>query len=660
MSDTAYSSGDLRDLDLEIDASEDIPTNPSTAPKIGEIIEARFSRREALRGATATLALGLASGVAVGFRSRGAQAVGVGGLSFTELEHGYDENFHVAPGYDAQVLIRWGDPVEADAPAFDPMNQSAAAQAKQFGYNNDFLGFMPLPAGSRNPHRGLLAVNHEYTNAELMFPGLTKKNKNELITREQIDIELAAHGMSIVEIMRDGRAWRVVRDSPYNRRLTGSGTRMRVSGPAAGHARLKTKADPTGMDVIGTLNNCAGGTTPWGTVLTAEENFNGYFGGDPEKTSEARNHKRYGVTAKSWYAWWKHIDRFNVETVPTEPNRFGWMVEIDPYDPLSVPVKRTALGRFKHEGATVAINKDGRVVIYCGDDQRFDYIYKFVSHGRFNPHDRAANRDLLDNGTLFVARFNAEGTLDWMPLVWGTGPLTPENDFASQAEVLIETRRAADLLGATPMDRPEDVEPNPVTGTVYAMLTNNTKRTPEQVDHVNPRAKNKHGHIIEMIPPGGRGADADHAALQFRWDLPIICGDPTNPEDGAKYHPKVTANGWLSTPDNCAFDTAGNLWIATDGAPKAGFADGVWAMPVEGEDRGLTKHFLRTPRGAELCGPCFTPDDGAFFVAVQHPADEKGSSFEVPSTRWPDFAEGMPARPSVVVVTKRGGGPVGS
>jgi secreted PhoX family phosphatase len=467
--------------------------------------------------------------------------------------------------------------------------------------------------------------------------------------------------MSVIEIRknRSGR-WSIVGNSPFNRRISLSETVMRVQGPAAGHDRLKTKADPTGTRVIGTMNNCAGGKTPWGTVLTAEENFNQYFAGDPTTTKEAKNYARLGIAGKPTYPWGRVHARFDIDQEPNEPNRFGWVVEFDPYDPLSTPVKRTALGRFKHEGATCVVSKDGRVVLYSGDDERFDYLYRFVTAGKFDPINRDANKDLLDSGTLSVAKFNADGTLTWLPLVFGSPWLTPEHGFTSQADILIETRRAADLLGATPMDRPEDVETNPVNGGVYMALTNNTSRKGDRLDTVNPRADNKHGHIVEMLPPGF-GKDADHTDATYKWNILLLAGNPAADADKAKYHEGVSADGWLSCPDNVAFDSKGRLWIATDGAPSAAMiADGIYACDVAGTGRALTKHFLRVPRGAEMCGPEFTPDDRTFFVAVQHPAEEAGSSFDTPSTRWPDFKPDMPPRPSVVAVTKRGGGVVGS
>jgi hypothetical protein len=432
-----------------------------------------------------------------------------------------------------------------------------------------------------------------------------------------------------------------------------------MSGPAAGHDRLKTNADPSGTKVIGTINNCAGGTTPWDTVLIAEENFHGYFTGDPKATSEARNYKRYGLKNRPRYFWGNHHDRFNIDKEPNEPNRFGWVVEIDPYDPASTPVKRTALGRFKHECATTIVNPDGRVTVYSGDDQRFDYLYKFVTEGRLQPGNREANRDLLDSGTLHVAKFEADGTMNWLPIVFGDGPLTAENGFHSHADVMIETRHAADLLGATPMDRPEDVETNPINGRTYVLCTNNTKRKPEQVDAANPRAKNRHGQIIELIPPG-EGKDADHTATQYRWDFFLIGGNPNEAKDGAMYRGEVSKDGWLSTPDNCAFDAKGRIWITTDGQPKSGMADSVYAADTQGPGRGLTRCFFNAPTGAEICGPTFTPDQRTLFVAIQHPGGDKGSTFDAPSTRWPDFADGMPPRPSVMAITKDDGGEIGT
>jgi secreted PhoX family phosphatase len=648
---------------------DDVPIDRPMAPTIGALIERRFARRELLRGmanATISVAVGaaaLGAGMSAGIR-RG-EAAGPSSLGFKEIAHDLDPNMDVAEGYDAQVLVAWGDPILKRALAFDHRIQTAAAQVTQFGYNCDFIAFMPLPRGSGRSDHGLLCVNNEYTNWELMVPGL--KRKSEVwtkTTRRQTAVEMAAHGHSVVEVGRkdDGR-WTFVAGGERNRRITAT-TRMTISGPAAGHDRLKTKADPSGRNIIGTMNNCAGGTTPWGTVLIAEENFHYYFAGDPAKSPayarEKANYRRYGIRGHAYYGWHKFHERFNIEVEPNEPNRFGWMVEFDPYDPVSVPVKRTALGRMKHEGADMVVAPDGRLVAYLGDDQRFEFIYKYVSNGRVDAANPAANARLLDEGTLYAARFSPDGTLEWRPLVFGHGPLTPANGFHSQADVLIETRRAADLMGATPMDRPEEVEVNRATGRVYASLTKNTKRGGKKpADAANPRARNRHGHIIEIMPPGA-GDATDHTATKARWEIFLLAGDPQGEGVGAKYHPAVSREGWLANPDNFGFDKKGRMWIGSDQGPdqpKNGIADGVYATDTQGPGRALTKCFFTAPLGAELCSPTFTPDNRTLFVSVQHPAE--GSGFDAPLTRWPDFKDGAPPRPAVVAITKKDGGVIG-
>jgi secreted PhoX family phosphatase len=654
-------TGRLRASELE-DAG-DTAGNPTANPTMGEIIAARFSRREMLLGSLAVTAISATLGSrALAADEQPTKAAvpdsHTQGFAFEEIEAGVDDRHHVAPGYDADILLRWGDPIFAGAPEFDPMAQTAEKQMRQFGYNCDFIGFFPLDGSA---DRGLLVANHEYTNEELMFPGLGQQDLKDVgfakMTPELVAIEMAAHGGSVVELRREGGKWKPVLESRYNRRITAD-TEMEITGPAAGHERMRTRADAGGTKVRGMVNNCAGGVTPWGTWLSGEENFNGYFMGKlPEGHAEAASQKRYGLGTPA-YGWGKFHDRFDVSQEPNEPNRFGWVVEIDPTDPTSVPKKRTALGRFKHEGAAGITNGDGRYVVYLGDDERFDYVYKFVTAGRVDPNNRAANLNLLDEGTLYVARFDAEGKGRWMPLVHGQGPLTAANGFNSQADVVIDARRAGDLLGATKMDRPEDIEAHPATGRVYVMLTNNTRRKAEQVDAANPRAENAFGHIVELIPTGG-----DHAATDFAWEILLKCGDPSVAAVGATFSSETTRNGWFGMPDNCAIDHRGRLWIATDGnnAKSTGRADGLWALGTEGASRGTSKHFFRVPQGAEMCGPFFTADDEALFLAVQHPGelDEgQGATFENPATRWPDFKEGMPPRPSVLVITKQGGGKI--
>ena len=643
-----------------MDESENRTSNPRIAggaATIGDVIAERLSRRAFVGGLAAfggLAASGCASVAATSGPGMAARAGGEDAFTFAEITRGMDETLHVPTQYRSDVVIRWGDSLFDDSPRFDPFNQTEAAQLRQFGYNNDYIGLVELGPDSTGAKRALLCVNHEYTTTPLMLPGVAATYPASM-TAELCAVEMAAHGGTVVEIVERDGSWQPVVGSRFNRRITAHRTPMELTGPAAGSPRLRTGEDPTGRLVAGTMNNCAGGMTPWGTWLTAEENFNGNFLGKlAADHPEAANHKRYGVPG-GWYQWGRFVDRFDVGKEPNEPNRFGWIVEIDPRDPTATPKKRTALGRFKHEGAETVVAPDGRVVLYMGDDQKFDYVYKFVTSARFQPGNPAANRDLLDDGTLYVARFDADGTVAWLALTHGEGPLTAANGFASQADVLIETRRAADLLGATPMDRPEDVEPAPGTGRVWVMLTNNSDRKPGQTDAANPRAPNRNGHIIEITEPGG-----DFTATSSRWEILVRCGDPRDPGQEALWNPLTSDQGWFGSPDNCAVDPSGRLWVSTDGNEDTGAADGLWAIETTGERRGTSRAFFRAPTGAEVCGPKFTSDARTLFLAVQHPGDGDQATFENPSTRWPDFKDGNPPRPSVVAIRHKDGSIVGT
>ena len=658
------------------EAFDDTPLSPENDSTIGAVIARRYSRRDMLKGSLGVTAATALFGTAALTSASGPAKAASAAFAFRELQAGVDQTHHVAEGYEADILLRWGDPLIDGLAPFDAQNLAAADQAKRFGYNNDYIAFFPL---DQSGTRGLLCVNHEYASPEVMFPGLGgRPDRNDFakMTQANIDVEMAAHGVSVVEIRLTDGKWRPRTDGPLNRRITVA-TEMSVDGPAAGHDRLKTGADPTGRRVQGTLNNCAGGQTPWGTYLTAEENFHGYFWTDRKAENgrrltrglggaQQKSYDRYGVPS-NWYSWGKYYDRFNVDKEANESNRFGWIVEIDPFDATSTPVKHTALGRFRHEGAEVIVNKNGQVVIYTGDDAQFDYVYRFVSKNRIREGDKAHNMRLLSEGTLSVARYNEDGTAAWLPLVFGEGPLTPANGFNSQADVVIDARLAADLLKATPMDRPEDVQPHPSSGKVIVIFTNNERRRPEQVDKANPRPENNFGHIIEMTAP-----DSDHTASTYRWDMLVKCGDPRIAEVGALWHPDTSANGWFASPDNAAIDAEGRLWITTDQGTnwsRTQHTDGLYALETAGDARGLSRLFFRVPVGAELCGPCFTQDGATVFVAVQHPATDgvkewtpfgRESSFEDPATRWPDFAPNMPPRPAVVAIRKKGGGKIAS
>ncbi|MDQ1675778.1 MAG: uncharacterized protein QOC93_922 [Actinomycetota bacterium] len=652
--------------------------NTSDNSYFGDLVDAHLSRRGLLRlGAAGAIVAGFTAAgglpaAATPSRPAGAAAPpgrgprpGGGALTFSPIPPNTLDAVIVPNGYDHAVVIRWGEPVVAGAPAFDVHRQSPAAQARQFGYNNDFLGVVPIGSDGR---RALLFANHEYTNEELMFPGWTG---HETATAAQRRIAMLAHGLSVLELERVGRTgeWRPVpvdRARRYNRRITVE-TAFRLTGPAAGSPLLRTKADPTGTVAYGTLNNCSGGVTPWGTMLSGEENFNQYFvGGDGVAEADKPALRRYGIETGARYPSgsrrWDSVDpRFDLTANPNEANRFGWIVEVDPYDRKSTPRKHTALGRFKHEGANIRLTADDRAVAYMGDDERFDYLYKFVSDKRMRHGSSAAarahNLTLLDSGTLYVARFGFtsaaeidgsgklpsdgafDGSGEWIPLVRGDKSLVPG---MSVDEVLVHTRLAADKVGATKMDRPEDVQPHPITGRVYAALTNNTDRGKagkEGATEVAPRNGNRHGHILELTETRD-----DAAAETFRWDLPLVCGDPNDASTYFAGYDKAKVSP-ISCPDNVAFDPAGNLWIATDGN-ALGSNDGLFAMPLEGAERGHVKQFLTVPRGAETCGPFLTPDGRSVFVAVQHPGEVDGASVEKPASTWPD---GEYARPSVVV-----------
>ena len=646
---------------------EEILSVNGRGERMQDVLARRWSRRGVVQA-------GLASGIVLtGVKTTAAQDATpaatpiaspvTGGIQWEAIELDEGNDLVVAAGHTAIPFLRWGDPVFADAPEWDINNQTKESQELQFGYNCDWIGWYSLPQGSGNSDHGLLAVNHEYTNPELMFPGymtIEGEGDDAEVTvhtnQDIVDVELAAHGLTVIEIRRDESGkWSPVLDSQYNRRITGT-TLMELSGPAAGDDLLKTSEDATGTQVVGMLNNCAGGETPWGTILTGEENFNQYFANvDVVATSdpEAAEHLgRYGMPeGASERLWEQFYPRFDMAQEPNEPNRFGWVVEIDPFDPASTPKKRTALGRTKHEGATSFVAPGGQVAFYCGDDERFDYAYKFVTTNPYDPGNRASNADLLDEGTLYVARYNDDGTGEWIPLVFGQGELTEANGFTSQAQVLIHTRMAADLVGATKMDRPEDFETNPATGKVYLVCTNNSKRESGDEDAANPRPENFTGHIIEMTEDGD-----DHAATSFTWEIFILAGDIEDEASGAYYGGHTEGVSSFAAPDNITFDTAGNIWISTDGLPNnLPGNDGLFVAATEGPERGLARQFFSTVTGAECSGPVFNTDNTALFASVQHPGE--GGTVEEPVSQWPDHA--VAPRPSVVLITNNDGKPVG-
>ncbi|MDO3639254.1 PhoX family protein [Mycolicibacterium arseniciresistens] len=657
------------------DACSKPAPNTSDNEYFGDIVKA-VSRRSMIRATGVTvLAVGAGSVLAAcgtedapqGSPTTSAPPETPPGMKFSAVAPNSEDAVVVPEGYQQGVVISWGDPVLPGAPKFDVTKQTAAAQRGQFGFNNDFAALLPVDG---TPGHFLLVTNFEYVTPQFMFPGY----KADAPTREQFDIEIAAIGMGVVEVERaPGGGLRPVMGR-YNRRITAD-TPFTLTGPAAGTDFVKTAADPTGRTVLGTFANCAGGVTPWGTVLSGEENFHSYFGaaeGAPKPSPvDADRQDRYGVALEPSELLWETFDpRFDVSKSPNEVNRFGYVVELNPWDPASTPVKHSAMGRLKHEGANIYVTGDGSVVAYTGDDERFDYMYKFVSSRKIQPGREPAamanNMAILDEGTLYVAKLTSDipageidgsgklpakgsfsGTGTWLPLL-RSGPNGQAESLVpgiTAQEAAVFTRMAADKAGATKMDRPEDFEADPKTGKVYVALTNNDERgAPGEapVDAANPRNDNKSGQVLEITD--------NHTGTDFTWDLLLVCGDPAAADTYFAGFDKTKVSP-ISCPDNLAFDSHGNLWISTDGNALDS-NDGLFAVALDGPNRGETKQFLTVPLGAETCGPVITDD--LVTVSVQHPGEFDDNSIDNPKSRWPEGGNGT-ARPSVVAVWKADG-----
>ncbi|WP_051559837.1 PhoX family protein [Marinobacterium jannaschii] len=632
-------------------SSTGTPKDMNPSSDFEQIIDRGLSRRGFLKGGATAMGLFLAA-------TPLAQAVAAAStpmksklLGFKAVSASTADRFIVPEGYEARPLISWGDPILSNAPVFDQSgSQDSAAQAAQFGDNTDGMSLFPL-----GDNRAVLAVNNEYTNYDLLFA-----HKGDALTADDVKKAQAAHGVSVFEISKDDNGqWKYERVSDFNRRITAY-TEMELTGPVAGHARVKTAADASGKKVLGTFNNCANGQTPWGTYLTCEENFNNYFGTDAEIERDAHQ-KRYGLKAEETrYQWYKHDQRFDLAKNPQEPNRHGWVVEIDPMNPTSTPKKRTALGRFKHENAALTVDNSGHVVVYLGDDERGEHLYKFVSKNRFNPNDQIANRDLLEEGTLYVARFNAEdgelkGQGEWLELTHGKNGLTAENGFADQAEVLIFAREAATIVGATTMDRPEWVAVHPNNKSVCCTLTNNKhrgKKEGQPVGGPNPRAANHYGQIVRWWPN-----NEDHTSNSFKWDLFLVAGNPSV-HNGSAYagSGNINTDNMFNSPDGIGFDRSGRLWIQTDGnySNKGDFAGmGNNQMLCADPESGEIRRFATGPVACEITGLTFSPDQRSMFVGVQHPG-EKGKE-----SHFPAGGNSKP-RSTIMVVTRKDGGIVGA
>ena len=685
---------------------DDGVSNPSRQHTLHDVVSraiaAQPSRRRLLLGGLGAAALPFLAGLSGCGGSDDPVAVATEQmLGFSAVPVSGGDEIVVPAGYVASSFVPWGTPINAAAPAWkSDASGSAAEQEMQVGDNHDGLHFFGFDANGTGPgersDEGLLVINHEYINPEYFYaPGSDAANWLLPFTMEKARKGQAAHGVSVLHVRLGASGWTHVSNSPYNRRIHGN-TPITLQGPAAGEAAMRTAADPAGTEVLGTLNNCGNGWTPWGTYITCEENFNGYFGWNGARTPSALEN-RYGLSANGFGYLWHTVDpRFDLNATPNEPHRHGWIVEIDPFNPGGKPVKRTALGRFKHENAAVVIAPNGKAVVYMGCDERNEYVYKFVSAGSFdraNPYS-AANRNLLADGTLYVARFDAGaatgdnmGVGVWLPLVFGQGPLTLANGFTSQGDVMIRARQAADRLGATMMDRPEWVSANPKNpAQAYITMTNNNRRggttsnnadgstvagsARPPIDEANPRANNVWGHILRFTNDGD-----DPTAMSFTWDIFVLAGQPSV-TDARAPSANVTLDNLFNSPDGLQFDSFGRLWIQTDGSfSNAGDFAGMGNNQMLAADPQTKeiRRFLVGPSGCEITGVTWTPDRRTMFLNVQHPG-EVSNHPNAPAgyggdnwiarnanafSRWPDGAGAARPRSATVVVRRSDGGVIG-
>ena len=653
---------DIRSID-----SEDLPTNTSQNEHFQSVVNRAVGRRGFLKFGSGAAVAAFLAGPLAGCGGTDTPAASL--LGFKAVAANGLDTVTVAEGYTATTFVPWGTPLfstGAGSTWSGNGSETAADQARQVGDNHDGIHFFAIDGTSSS--EGLLVMNHEYNTTlapaysdYLTLFGPTPAPANTL---ERVNKAINSWGCSVIHIKKDSaNKWNVVKDSSYNRRITAA-TPMQLTGPAAGDAKLQTNADTSGTEVLGTFNNCGNGFTPWGTYLTCEENFNNNFGTTVVPGTDGRDvsMKRYGITAgTSGYAWETQIDRFDYKKEPNESNRHGWIVEIDPFDANSKPKKRTALGRFKHENAAYAFTKDKRVVVYMGDDQVNDYVYKFISTEKYVEGNQRANANLLDSGKLYVAKFgngattgDFMGTGEWVELKLSNIPSSyTAYTFANQADVLINARLAGDALGATKMDRPEWVTVHPTSGEVYVTLTNNSGRT--TADEANPRTSNIYGQIVRWRETGG-----DAAAMTFDWDIFVLAGNPTvpgNPGTTKAGSSNVTADNTFNSPDGLGFDKFGRLWIQTDGNhtglgnyANQGNNSMLAADPVSKEIR----RFLVGPKQCEVTGLAFTPYSKTLFINIQHPG-ENGSG----GSTWPDGGTNMP-RSATVIITKNDGGVIGT